>query len=100
MVRHLAIIALSALLLAEPIAAQTPADPPAEPGSAPLSIASEPPAPESAKKICRNITFTGSRLPAKKLCKTRQEWDAMTADTQDGMRDRQRSSRNWKPGGD
>jgi len=100
MVRHLAIIVLPALLLPDPITAQTPADPPAETGNAPSNIAGESPVPEPEKKICKNIIYTGSRLPAKKLCKTKQEWDALTADTQDGMRDRQRSSRNWKPGAD
>ncbi len=56
--------------------------------------------PAEKKKVCKSIVYTGSRLPVKKICKTKEEWDALAAEAQADIRDRQRDSRNWKPGSD
>lgn len=97
--RTLVAAALPAVLQFAVAAAPPPGKPMAEPGSPTASLPGDAP-PAQPKKLCKAITYTGSRLPAKKVCKTREEWEALSDDTQDGMRDRKRDSRNWKPGAD
>ncbi len=38
------------------------------------------PPPAKEKKVCRTEQATGSRLGAKRICKTRAEWDEIAAD--------------------
>ncbi|MEI9926389.1 MAG: hypothetical protein WDN44_00010 [Sphingomonas sp.] len=55
-------------------------------GSAPAPAAT--PVPE--KKVCRRYDVTGSILPAKRVCRTKQEWQAIdsnNAGTTQSMRD-------------
>ncbi len=79
--------------LAGPAQAEPVAPAPSEAITEPKAQTEEP----TEKKICRSITITGSRIPQRKLCKTKADWDATTEQTQDEMRDRQRSTRNWRP---
>lgn len=69
----------------------------ADPDNAPGSPAPEPltiePEPKADKKVCKTVTITGSRLPGKKVCKTKEEWDAEAALVQEDLRSQQRSSR-------
>ena len=81
----IALVALpSAAALADPV------DTPENPAPEPLTIEPEP---KADKKVCKTITFTGSRLPGKKVCKTKEEWDAEAALVQEDLRSQQRSSR-------
>jgi len=79
--------------LAGPVQAEPVAPAPSENPTEPKATAENPP----EKKICRSIIITGSRIPQRKVCKTKTDWDATTEQTQDEMRDRQRSTRNWRP---
>lgn len=69
---------LSATLIAGTAVAQTPA-PAATSDTAPAA------AKDPNEKVCRNAPYTGTRLGAKKICKTRAEWDAATARTREMM---------------
>ncbi len=85
-------LALNATIL---IAAAAPlSNEPRQPESSPAPAAAPTAEP---RKVCKSVTYTGSRLPGRKLCKTKEEWEALTENAQDGMRDRERSSRKWKP---
>ncbi len=101
MFRPLANCALPGLLLCGALAAPALADPVEQAHTATQPEAKAADAePAGRKKVCKSIVYTGSRLPAKKICKTKEEWDALAAETQADLRDRQRDSRNWKPGSD
>ena len=91
------VVAAALMLGLAGLAAPAGADPVDAPTSAPPTTAESLPDPSSDKKICKSLAYTGSRLPAKKLCKTKADWDAMTDQSQDVMRDRQRSARSTRP---
>ncbi|MDY0957842.1 hypothetical protein SOM26_03995 [Sphingomonas sp. CFBP8993] len=53
----------------------------AEPATAP----SPPPAKE--KQICRNEETTGSRMGGRRVCRTKEQWDAISANARKTMDD-------------
>jgi hypothetical protein len=102
--RSFVVAALSASALALPLAAQTmtsqpttgaptatppPGAPAPHAAPAPLAHAGTP----DADQICKTYTPAGTRF-AKKECHTQAEWDQMTADARDNLR-----NSNSNPGG-
>lgn len=77
---------LTMVAAAAPVAAQTPA------------VSAD----ASARMICRSIQHVGSRLGARRSCKTQAEWDALEAATRNGVRDAQQRqvspTVDWVPG--
>ena len=74
-------VSSAALLLfasAAPAMAADPASPPSNESSVavgtPAPAHSTKASPDEPKKICRNIETTSSRLKAKKVCLTREQW--------------------------
>lgn len=45
------------------------------------------PPPAKEKKVCRIEEKTGSRLGARRICRTQAEWDAIAADARKDMDD-------------
>lgn len=87
---------------AETAAPAAPASEPAAPAPAPAPApaTAETKAADPNQRICKNIAMTGSRLGARKVCKTRQEWalaaEAARAQTSNNIR---RSGSARSPGG-
>jgi len=48
--------------------------------------------------VCRKMTYTGSRLGATKVCKTRQEWNEIQAEHDRLLRQQQSADRSLKSG--
>jgi hypothetical protein len=46
---------------------------------------------DTSKRVCRNLTPSGSRL-TKRVCRTQEEWAAAMDKTQDGVLQHQRSN--------
>jgi hypothetical protein len=69
----LVIAAMAAMLGAGPPATAAPAD--------------------AGKKICHKITYTGSRLGAVSVCKTRREWDEIQWEHDHLLREQQQLDR-------
>jgi hypothetical protein len=74
------------MLLAAMFAAATVAAVPAPATTAPQSDANQ--------MVCRKMTYTGSRLGATKICKTRQEWNEIQAEHDRLLRQQQASDRS------
>lgn len=76
--------------------------PPATPSLAQVaSIESNRPASAKAdpnKKICERIEETGTRLGARRVCMTRQEWDAQRSNHRNEV-ERTQQNTTYKPGG-
>lgn len=51
------------------------------------------------RMVCRKMTYTGSRLGATKVCKTRQEWNEIQAEHDRLLRQQQSADRSMKSGG-
>jgi len=98
---------LSGAALAQDQGATAPADAPAATAPAGETTPPEAPRPPTAEikgdpnqRICKNIAMTGSRLGARKVCKTRHEWalaaEAARTQTNNNIR---RSGSARSPGG-
>ncbi len=65
--------------------------------SAPTPVQAENPSADKQpeeKKICRRDGVTGSRLPTKRTCRTKAEWDAINnKNAESGMQNLERHSR-------
>jgi hypothetical protein len=48
--------------------------------------------------VCRNMTYTGSRLGATKVCRTKQEWNEIQAEHDRLLRQQQSADRSLKSG--
>jgi Spy/CpxP family protein refolding chaperone len=53
----------------------------AEPATAP------PPPPAKEKQICRTEDTTGSRMGGRRVCRTKEQWDAISANARKTMDD-------------
>lgn len=93
---HRILFAATALLLAAPALASPPAEA-AAPEAAPAAAAPVAPGQkiyaspaamdaDLSKVVCRTEQPTGSRLGAKRVCKTRGEWAAESANARDEIR--------------
>ena len=54
---------------------------------------------DPSQMVCRKMTYTGSRLGATKVCKTRQEWNEIQAEHDRLLRQQQSADRSLKSGG-
>lgn len=96
MIRPTAVCTLASLAIFGALAGPAQAEPVAPAPSDEIAQPKAKPEEPAEKKICRSITITGTRIP-QKMCKTKADWDAMTEQNQDELRDRQRSDRSWRP---
>ncbi len=96
MTRFLPTISLATMLLVALPATPAFADP-ADPIEAQTSETTAPAVavePKSPKKVCKGVATTGSIMIAKKVCKTKEEWAAISEASQDAMDRQLRSSNN------
>ncbi|HSX56871.1 MAG TPA: hypothetical protein VLG14_16305 [Sphingomonas sp.] len=76
MISKLTLVALSLTVASLPAAAEEPA---------PASTEAKPALAADAKKICRRVASTGTRLP-KRYCRTKAEWESDAEDVQRDFR--------------
>ena len=88
----IAMLALLAMVLPALPAQADPIDQTGQPVSEAPAAPSVATQPKSDMKVCKGVTYTGSRLPAKKVCKTKEQWAAMEEEIQADMRRQKRSS--------
>jgi hypothetical protein len=50
-------------------------------------------------RVCHKITYTGSRLGATSICKTRREWDELQWEHDHMLREQQQLDRAWDNNG-
>ena len=50
---------------------------------------------DGKKRVCKAVTYTGSRLGATKICKSRAEWEEL-AETHRKVLERQQMNRDFK----
>lgn len=78
------VIAASVFLVAAAVCAFAEEPPPADPNPAPA-------APATSPMVCKQLEApTGSRLGARKVCKTQKEWDAQSQQEQKTVDDAMR----------
>jgi|HubBroStandDraft_5_1064220.scaffolds.fasta_scaffold386792_2 hypothetical protein len=92
--RPLLIASLFALLATPALAAGDGAMPQTGASPPPAAAATTPPpktnsGPNPNDVICKYAETTGSRIPSAKVCRTRADWDAISAHNRDTMDDMQ-----------
>ena len=51
-----------------------------------------------SRVICKEVEVTGSLLPGPRICHTKAEWDQISHDSQQNLRDVQDNGTNMTPG--
>jgi hypothetical protein len=60
----------------------------------PDTTATPQPDPNSSRVICKEVEVTGSLLPGPRICHTKAEWDQISHDSQQNLRDVQDNGTN------